>query len=106
MRSAVTHLSYDTATGKIRAAGSAVQERVGDYTLERVLGEGSAAVVYLATRDSDGLQVALKVFRSRVTADPGFRSHENDALPWRVTVRDPDGIQGDDGAEGCRRGHQ
>ena len=50
-----------------------MQERVGDYTLERILGEGSAAVVYLATRESDGLQVALKVFRSRVTADPGFR---------------------------------
>lgn len=48
-------------------------DRIANYTLERVLGEGSAAVVYLATRDDDGLQVALKVFRSRVTADPGFR---------------------------------
>lgn len=48
-------------------------DRLADYTLERVLGEGSAAVVYLATRDADGLEVALKVFRPRVTADPGFR---------------------------------
>ncbi len=64
-------------------------ERVGGYRLERVLGEGSAAVVYLAARDADGLEVALKVFRQRVTADPGFRRRIAHEARTAAEIRHP-----------------
>jgi tetratricopeptide (TPR) repeat protein len=38
--------------------------RVGRYTLERVLGEGSSGVVYLARQDSPHRAVAVKLLRS------------------------------------------
>jgi len=50
-----------------------MQETIGDYHLEQILGEGAAGVVYLAVRNTDGLVVALKVFRRRMTSDPQNR---------------------------------
>lgn len=50
-----------------------MQESIGNYRLERILGEGAASIVYLAVRETDGLAVALKVFRRRVTADAQSR---------------------------------
>ncbi|GLX50441.1 hypothetical protein Shyhy01_33910 [Streptomyces hygroscopicus subsp. hygroscopicus] len=46
--------------------------RVGPYTVERVLGEGGMGVVHLA-RSRGGRQVAVKVARSELARDPGFR---------------------------------
>ncbi|WP_455569202.1 serine/threonine-protein kinase [Streptomyces misionensis] len=45
---------------------------VGPYTVERVLGEGGMGVVHLA-RSRGGRQVAVKVARSELARDPGFR---------------------------------
>ena len=64
-------------------------DRVGDYRLERVLGEGAAAVVYLAARGTDGLEVALKLFRPQVTADPGFRRRIAHEARTAAEIRHP-----------------
>src|SRR6185295_11471272 len=37
-------------------------QQTGDFELERPLGRGATAQVYLAQRKSDGLRVALKIF--------------------------------------------
>ena len=50
-----------------------MRTRIGQYVTERVLGEGSAAVVYLAAHEADGTHVALKVLRPQLSADPDFR---------------------------------
>lgn len=42
------------------------------YSISRPLGKGGMAVVYLATQDSTGRQVALKVMAKHLQADPSF----------------------------------
>ncbi|MBB3048299.1 serine/threonine protein kinase [Litorivivens lipolytica] len=42
------------------------------YTISRPLGKGGMAVVYLATQDSSGRQVALKLMAKHLQADPSF----------------------------------
>lgn len=42
------------------------------YSISRPLGKGGMAVVYLATQDSSGHQVALKVMAKHLQADPSF----------------------------------
>jgi len=53
-------------------AGWTMEERIGRYVLDRPLGEGSAAIVYLAYRDPDRAPVALKVLRAEFAADATF----------------------------------
>ena len=53
--------------------GLAPGARVGPYRLEEFLGEGAMAVVYRAVRDGDGQVVALKVLKSKLTADPTYQ---------------------------------
>ena len=66
-----------------------MQDRIADYRLDRVLGEGAAAVVYHAVREGDGLEVALKVFRPRVTADPTFRRRIAHEARTAAEIRHP-----------------
>ncbi|MDT8912339.1 serine/threonine protein kinase [Amycolatopsis sp. PS_44_ISF1] len=42
------------------------------YRLDRELGRGGTGVVYAATRLADGCEVALKVLRPQLAADPGY----------------------------------
>ncbi|KFN51246.1 serine/threonine-protein kinase [Arenimonas composti] len=46
--------------------------RISGYTLLRVLGQGGMAVVYHATQDSLGREVALKVMSADLARDPGY----------------------------------
>lgn len=48
-------------------------DALGPYRLERQLGEGGMAVVFLASRASDGASVALKLLKANLTADETFR---------------------------------
>jgi len=48
---------------------------VGDYEVGPLLGKGGMGAVYRARRRSDGLDVALKLMRPRIGADPEARSH-------------------------------
>jgi serine/threonine protein kinase len=50
-----------------------VDDRIGPYVIERPLGEGSAATVYLGRREWDGVAVAIKVLRPELASDPSFR---------------------------------
>ena len=50
-----------------------MHDRIGPYVIERMLGEGSAATVYLGRREWDGAEVALKVLRPELASDPNFR---------------------------------
>ncbi len=45
------------------ARGTAIPVALGDYRLQRELGLGGMGVVYAATRESDGAQVAIKLIR-------------------------------------------
>jgi serine/threonine protein kinase len=45
---------------------------ISGYTLLRVLGHGGMAVVYHATQDSLGREVALKVMSAELARDPGY----------------------------------
>lgn len=47
-------------------------ERIGSYTIDRVLGEGGMGTVYLAT-SRGGRSVAVKVAKPELARDPGFR---------------------------------
>ncbi|WP_445527893.1 serine/threonine-protein kinase [Streptomyces cyslabdanicus] len=47
-------------------------ERIGEYTVERVLGEGGMGTVYLA-RSRGGRRVAVKVAKPELARDAGFR---------------------------------
>lgn len=47
--------------------------RVGPYILERLLGRGATASVYLAARESDGQRVALKVFHPVLGGEASLR---------------------------------
>ena len=68
---------------------------VGNYKLGRELGRGATAQVFFATRESDGLEVALKVFhpglwdrgdlKRRATGEVAL-AHP-DAADWPVVVR-------------------
>jgi len=53
---------------------SGTPERIGPYTLGRLLGRGGMAEVYLATEDDTGLQVALKVLQ--LAPDESGRAEE------------------------------
>jgi serine/threonine protein kinase len=48
-------------------------ERIGPYRLHARIGAGGMGVVYLAS-DSSGREVALKLVREELAADPGFRA--------------------------------
>ncbi|MBA2488899.1 MAG: serine/threonine protein kinase [Chloroflexi bacterium] len=50
-----------------------MHELVGAYRLERVLGEGSTAVVHRAHHTVDGTVVALKILKKHLAADETFR---------------------------------
>jgi serine/threonine protein kinase len=48
-------------------------DALGPFRLERLLGEGGMAHVYLATRDSDGAVVALKLMKPKLAANETYR---------------------------------
>ena len=48
-------------------------DRLGPYLLQDVLGEGGMGVVFRAIRESDGLEIALKVLRPELSHDETFR---------------------------------
>jgi serine/threonine protein kinase len=48
-------------------------ERLGPYLLESVLGEGAMGVVFRATREPDGVVVALKVLKRQLSRDEVYR---------------------------------
>ena len=47
---------------------------VGDYTVERLIGEGAFAWVFQGKRTDNGAAVALKVLRPRYAGDPQFEA--------------------------------
>lgn len=72
------------------------------YTVQRVLGRGGMATVYLATHHESGRDVALKVMATALSADEGFRErflHEARIVarishPNIVTVHDVNEVNG------------
>jgi hypothetical protein len=48
-------------------------ERLGEYAIHRVIGEGGMGIVYEATERLSGRRVALKVLHSSLTRDEGAR---------------------------------
>lgn len=54
------------------ARGSKEPERVGDYQISGLLGEGGQGTVYLG-ESPDGARVAIKVLHARFAADPEIR---------------------------------
>ena len=46
---------------------------LGPYRLESVLGQGGMGIVYLATHETSGHRVALKILRSELTGDETYR---------------------------------
>ncbi len=55
-----------------KEAGAPHPERLGDYLLERELGAGGMATVYLARESGSGRKVALKVMSPQLAKDPEF----------------------------------
>ncbi|HEX6810673.1 MAG TPA: serine/threonine-protein kinase [Planctomycetota bacterium] len=53
--------------------GAAIPDRIGGYTILRLLGQGGMGVVYLAEQESVGRQVALKVVQTGAAARPRAR---------------------------------
>ncbi len=51
-----------------------VGRTVGDYTVERLIGEGAFAWVFEGKRTDNGATVALKVLRPRYAGDPQFEA--------------------------------
>jgi serine/threonine-protein kinase len=47
-------------------------ETVGPYVVHAKLGEGATGTVYRATRESDGREVALKLLKRALSADPTY----------------------------------
>ncbi len=47
--------------------------KIPGYRIERILGQGGMAIVYLATQESLHRYVALKVMKSALVTDPDFR---------------------------------
>jgi serine/threonine-protein kinase len=64
------------------------QTRVGDYTIDRLLGEGGMGRVYQAT-GPDGTRVALKVVKSDLARDETFRRRFQREARIAQTVKHP-----------------
>jgi len=58
----------------IQHSADLLGQKVGPFTIERLIGEGGFASVFAARRDSDGTLVAVKVLRSRYSGDPEFEA--------------------------------
>ena len=75
--------AYDPAAGPAATAGDTaglLPERLGDYRILRVIGEGGMGVVYEAVRESLKSRVALKVMHPRFRASAGYlRRFHNEA---------------------------
>jgi serine/threonine protein kinase len=61
------------------APGRVPGPRIPGYTIVRTLGKGGAAVEYLATQDSLGRQVAVKVLRREVEDPKQWRWFQREA---------------------------
>jgi len=66
-----------------------VHDRIGPYVIERPLGEGSAATVYLGRREWDGTAVAIKILRPELAGDPSFRRRFIHEARTAAEVRHP-----------------
>jgi len=58
---------------ELKRPWSDVPAQIGPYRLERVLGEGSTAVVHRARHTIDGTLVALKVLKTHLATDETYR---------------------------------
>jgi len=63
-------------------------QRLGRYTLERLLGQGGFAWVYSATRD-DANSFAVKVLKPRYAADPAFESRFRQEAAYAAGLTHP-----------------
>jgi serine/threonine protein kinase len=64
-------------------------DTIAPYRVEGVLGEGAMGVVYRAVRQRDGATVAVKVLKSRLSADETFRRRfEHEARAARHVEHD------------------
>lgn len=59
---------------RIPRTGPSPGERVGPFVVEGEIGAGGMGVVMLARRESDGLEVALKLLRPELVADATYRA--------------------------------
>jgi serine/threonine protein kinase len=75
-------------------------QRLGRYTLERLLGQGGFAWVYSALRD-DGNSFAVKVLKSRYAADPAFETRFRQEAAFAAGLEHPNIVHIEDvGSEG------
>ena len=68
--------------------GAQIPERIGEYTIERLLGEGGMGLVYEA-RTADGGRVALKVVKSDLARDETLRQRFQLEAGIAQTVKHP-----------------
>lgn len=77
LKSSLELASEEVKSAELKAAknslGDSVPEKIGAYTVERKIGEGGMASVYLG-KDAQGYQYALKVPHIRYLQDPEFLS--------------------------------
>lgn len=67
--------------------------QVGDYQLERLLGQGPSGQVFEARHIRLQRQAAIKVFEARLTAVPGFQQHFGTTLRQAAGLRHPNIVE-------------
>ena len=82
-----------TNQGESRAAAGLTGQRIGEYRLERQLGEGGMGTVYLATHEALGQQVAVKVLDAALARSPEVRERFLQEARIQIGLRHPGIVQ-------------